>query len=229
MNNKAILIGVSDGVGQALARELSAMYQTVILITRTPPKAMTANMQIYQVADFDALATMLASISIGADTDAFSCLELNADKYVSADEFYRVNVLHNLQFANLCHEKGVERFFYLSRHGVERPDKSDDLSAKADVEYHLRTLGFGRVVIFRPYKTADADGLLSQVQNRAFGVANRLLSSVKLSLDLPLNPKQVAACMAMTAYRLHSNVADDAVTIVTHAQMSRFANQKALN
>lgn len=228
MKNKAILIGASDDIERALVRELSTLYQTVILVTRTPPKSMTANMHLYHLADFDTLATALASIAIGADTDAFSCLEFARDEYMTADEFYRINVLHNIEFANLCKTKGVECFFYLSKQGAAYPDKSDELSAKADVEYHLQTLGFDNVVILRPNLVTSSASLLANVQNQAVGIAKQLLKPFKIPLNTRLSPEQVATCMAIAAYQANGTVQHKAMQIIEHEQMSRLINQKVL-
>ena len=148
MKTKAILIGGSSRVGEALAQELALIYESVILITRTQPRAMSANMQVYHVADFRALASTIETVAIGADTDAFSCLGVSKQQVPSHDEFYQVNVLYNLEFAKACKQKGVQQFYFLSKEGADTPNHDDELTAKADVEYDLRTLSFDTLAIF---------------------------------------------------------------------------------
>lgn len=206
MKRKAIIIGGSGRVGQALVRELSALYDTLIIITRTQPRSISENMHVYHVNNFDALADTIASMPIGADTDAFSCLGAAKKDTASQDEFYQVNVLFNIAFAKACRDKGVSRFFYLSKAGVESAGKDAELIAKADVEYYLKTLKFDDVTVFRLHKLSPAKEKLS------------LKTAGKLSLNLARNtigafmpfdktemlmPKRVAAAMSLAAYRLN--------------------------
>ncbi|WP_114800194.1 NAD-dependent epimerase/dehydratase family protein [Moraxella canis] len=221
MKTKAILIGGSSRVGEALAQELALIYESVILITRTQPRAMSANMQVYHVADFRALASTIEAMAIGADTDAFSCLGVSKQQVPSHDEFYQVNVLYNLEFAKACKQKGVQQFYFLSKDGADAPNHDDELTAKADVEYYLRTLSFDTLAIFRlhrltlPKQRLSLKSLGSQALNGALSV---LTSKNKRALE----PKQVAACMALTAYE-HNHQPQlrtpNQATIITHEQM----------
>ncbi|MFB6349534.1 NAD-dependent epimerase/dehydratase family protein [Moraxella marmotae] len=225
MKSKAIVIGSSSRVGQALARELALIYETVILITRKQPRAISPNMQVYHVADFQALSSTIESIAIGADTDAFSCLGVAQSQVASRDEFYQVNVLYNLEFAKACKKKGVQQFYFLSKDGADAPNHDDELTAKADVEYYLRTLSFDTLAIFRlnqltPLKqTFGLKTALRASQKAIQGV----LSAVRFqSKKHPLSPKQVAACMALCAYE-HNHKPQlrtpNQATIITHEQM----------
>lgn len=219
---KAILIGGSGRVGQALARELSVLYDTVILIARKQPTVMTANMHIYLVNDFQSLPTLIESMAIGFDTHAFSCLGVTFGQVASQDEFYRVNVLYNVQFAQACHKKGVKRFFYLSKAGVDQP-KDAQQSAKADVERELKNLGFEDLVIFRPY------GLTPPKQKSLLGLSSpswllheaksALLSGLGLTQKQALTPNQVAASMAFLAYQLNQAPHQLGPKIIKHEQM----------
>lgn len=223
MKRKAILIGGSNRVGQALMRELGALYDTLIVITRTPPHSISENMHIYHVQNFDNLAGIIASMPIGADTDAFSCLDMDKKDAASLDEFYQVNVLFNLDFAKSCLEKGVARLFYLSQAGVDAPTKDQKLIAKADVEYHLQSLGFDELVVFRPYRLTppktqfslkNAKNLslhtgldfgLKLAKNTIENTVGNLGHLISLDKKPPISPKRVAAAMSLTAYRLHKD------------------------
>ena len=213
MKTKAILIGGSSRVGEALAQELALIYESVILIMRTQPRAMSANMQVYHVADFRALASTIETVAIGADTDAFSCLGVSKQQVPSHDEFYQVNVLYNLEFAKACKQKGVQQFYFLSKEGADTPNHDDELTAKADVEYDLRTLSFDTLAIFRLYRLTLPKHRLS---------LKSLGSQTLNKNNRALEPKQVAACMAITAHK-HNHQPQlrtpNQATIITHEQM----------
>ncbi|WP_432481822.1 NAD-dependent epimerase/dehydratase family protein [Moraxella sp. ZY200743] len=219
MKRKAILIGSSNQVGQVLMQELGALYDTLIVITRTQPYSIRENTHIYHVQNFDSLSSIIASIPIGADTDAFSCLDMDKKDAVSFDEFYQVNVLFNLDFAKSCLDKGVARMFYLSQAGVHTPNKDPKLTAKADVEQRLQSLGFDKLVVFRPHKLTLPKNKLSLKNAKNFSLSaglalglnlakntvKRLESLVLLDKQTPLSPKRVATAMSLIAYRLHQD------------------------
>ncbi|OOR87319.1 hypothetical protein B0181_10495 [Moraxella caviae] len=223
MKRKAIVIGSSGRVGQALVRELVALYETVIVITRTQPATMSENMHVYPVQNFDALESTIGAMAIGADTDAFSCLGVAKTDAASRDEFYQVNVLFNLAFAKACREKGVERFFYLSKDGADKPERNDELIAKADVEYYLTTLGFNDVCVFRlnkltPAKTSFSLKTLSSTGLRFAKQA--ALSLVRMNKTEALSPRRVAAAMALVAYRRYRQKRQAPIMrVVEHGEM----------
>lgn len=206
MKRKAVLIGASGRVGQALTRELAALYDTLIVITRTQPATISENTHIYHVQNFDALSDTIASMAIGADTDAFSCLGMDKQDAMSEDEFYQVNVLFNIAFAKACQDKGVQRFFYLSKMGADKAGRDTELIARADVEHYLKSLDFSKVVFFRLHKLTFAKDKFSFKTAGRFGLnlaKNTLSSALSLDKKQRLTPKRVAAAMSLTAYRLH--------------------------
>lgn len=231
MKTKAILIGASGRVGRALARELSTLYETVILITRSQPRVMSANMHVYHVTDFQTLEMTIDKISIGADTDAFSCLGVTKSQVASMDEFYQVNALYNMQFASACHKKGVKRFFYLSKAGADKPKNNAELLAKADVEYHLQQLKFEELLIFRLAKLSRPTQKLSLLRiNQLFADAKqKLIDTLSFDDYEVLTPKQVAACMALVAYQTHQSshrINQQAFSVISHEKMCQLLRIK---
>ena len=230
MKTKAIIIGGSSRVGQALARELALIYETVILITRTQPRAISANMQVYHVPDFQSLPTTIEAMAIGADTDAFSCLGVSRTQVASDDEFYQVNVLYNLEFAKACKQKGVQQFYYLSKDGADAPNHDVELTAKADVEHYLRTLSFDTLAIFRLNRLTALKQQLSLKSLGSIGVQSiqGALTAIRLKRKRALTPEQVAACMALLAYE-HNHQPQlrtpNQATIITHEQMIKTLNR----
>lgn len=225
MKRKAVLIGVSGRVGQALMRELAALYDTLIVITRTQPRHISENMHIYHVQNFDALAKTVATMPIGADTDAFSCLELPKKAAASDDEFYQVNVSFNLAFAKACQDKGVNRFFYLST-ANKKGGKQADWQVKSEVEAALRAMQFSDVAVFRLQNLMPAKEVFSLKNAGRFGLnfaKNALTQMVSFDKQERLTPSRVAIAMSLTAYRLHlpskykSN--EHRFLIISHEQM----------
>lgn len=51
MQRKAIVIGATGLVGQYLVKQLSELYDTLIVIARRPPRYINARMRFYQVND----------------------------------------------------------------------------------------------------------------------------------------------------------------------------------
>lgn len=226
MKTKAVLIGASGRVGQALARELAALYDTLIIITRTQPRAISENTHIYHVHDFDLLPDRIASMPIGQDTDAFSCLNITKKDAISDDEFYQVNVLFNTAFAKACRDKGVSRFFYLSTMGVDNAGHDPDLIAKSNVEHYLKSLDFNDLAFFRLHKLTPAKEKFSIKSLGRFGLSvakNAANSLMPFDKKQRLTPKRVAVAMSLTAYqrqlRNRHQVNEHACVIITHDDM----------
>lgn len=228
MKRKAIIIGSATSVGQALMHELCALYDTVMVITRTQPAMMSENMHVYHIPDFNGLSELMATIPIGSDTDAFSCLGIAQKDAVSQDEFYQVNVLFNIMFAKSCHDKGVRRFFYLSKAGVDKPNQQE-LIAKADVEYFLKSLQFEHLLLFRPTALIQSKPKLSIKSLTAFGVEkakDMAKSVISLGKNHAISPTKVAMAMSLSAYHLnlrrhhkyHANT-EYATQVIEHQQI----------
>ena len=88
MQRKAIVIGATGLVGQHLVKQLSELYDTLIVIARRPPRYINSSMRFYQVNDFDNLAEIFASVGADNKTDAFSCLG-TTKKQAGSDEAFR--------------------------------------------------------------------------------------------------------------------------------------------
>src|SRR5690606_41421681 len=114
MQRKALVIGATGLVGQHLVKQLSELYDTLIVIARRPPRYINASMRFYQVNDFDNLAEIFASVGADNKTDAFSCLGTTKKQAGSDEDFRKIDNDYNVNFAKLCQEKGVENIFVSS-------------------------------------------------------------------------------------------------------------------
>lgn len=203
MKRKAIIIGATGLVGKQLVRQLSLIYDSLIIIARKPPELMCAKMQYYQLGDFSNLKEVMGNISLGEDTDAFTCFGTTKKLAGSEEAFRRVDFDYNLEFAKQCHAKGVERFFLLSALGADINSRFFYSRVKAELESAIIELGFDELLIFRPSL------LLGKHKRRPVeAVAQKALTIISpivpKSLGVtPISAKSVAAAMVMTAQNLY--------------------------
>lgn len=203
MQRKAIVIGGTGLVGQYLVKQLSELYDTLIVIARRPPRYINASMRFYQVNDFDNLAEIFASVGADRKTDAFSCLGTTKKQAGSDEAFRQVDHDYNVNFAKLCQDKGVENFFLLSAMNADISSRFLYNRVKAETEQSIMSLGFTQLVIFRPSLLLGKHKgrPLESIGQKAFQIISPLLSE-SLSLH-PISAKRVASAMAMSAHDIY--------------------------
>lgn len=225
MQRKAIIIGATGLVGQQLVKQLSALYDKVIIIARRPPKYMNASMHYYQLNDFGNLAETFANIDIDQRTDAFSCLGTTIKLAGSEEAFRQVDYGYNLSYAKLCFDKGVRQFFLLSALGAAKDSRFFYNQVKAETEAAIEEIGFTSLNIFRPSL------LLGKHKGRPLerlsqGVFKALSPVIPESVSLhPIEAKRVAIAMAMTAHQRYERAkyqpkpAEPKTTIIDNKKM----------
>lgn len=232
MQRKAIVIGATGLVGQHLIKQLSALYDTLIVIARRPPRFINASMRFYQVNDFDNLAEVFASVGVGRTTDAFSCLGTTKKQAGSDEAFRKVDYEYNLTFATLCRDKGVENFFLLSSMNANSDSRFLYNRVKADIEQSIMALDFAQLAIFRPSLLLGKHKgrPLESISQKAFQLISPLVSE---SLPLhPISAKRVAIAMAVTAHdayerrKYHSEPIPASTTIIENKQMLAMTRAK---
>ncbi len=203
MQRKAIVIGATGLVGQHLVKQLSELYDTLIVIARRPPRYINTSMHFYQVNDFDNLAEVFTSIGVNKNTDAFSCLGTTKKQAGSDEAFRKVDHGYNVTFATLCHSKGVENFFLLSSMNADSDSRFLYNQVKAETESSITALNFAQLVIFRPSLLLGKHKgrPLESISQKAFQLISPLVSE---SLPLhPISAKRVASAMAMSAHDVY--------------------------
>jgi len=203
MQRKAIVIGATGLVGQYLVKQLSELYDTLIVIARRPPRYINASMRFYQVNDFDNLAEIFTSVGVDRKTDAFSCLGTTKKQAGSDEAFRKVDRDYNVNFAKLCQQKGVENFFLLSSMNADMDSRFLYNRVKAETEQSIIALGFTQLVIFRPSLLLGKHKgrPLESIGQKAFQLISPLVSE-SLSLH-PISAKRVASAMAMSAHGIY--------------------------
>lgn len=232
MQRKAIVIGATGLVGQHLIKQLSELYDTLIVIARRPPRYINASMRFYQLNDFDNLAEVFANVGADRTTDAFSCLGTTKKQAGSDEAFRKVDHAYNVAFATLCRDKEVENFFLLSSMNADSSSRFLYNRVKAETEQSIMALDFAQLVIFRPSL------LLGKHKNRpieSIGQKAFKLISPLVSESLPLHPisaKRVAIAMAVTAHdiyerrKYHSEPMPASNTIIENKQMLAMTRAK---
>lgn len=196
MQRKAIIIGATGRVGQALTRELCALYETVIVVARTMPKCMSENMQVYALADFDNLTKTLEATAIDDKTDAFCCL-WTPPHHIDDEMLQKVHYEYPKQFATLCYQKGVRSLFLLSKAGASLQASQKVLRMRGQLHHDLSALSWRHLVIFMVQKVtlSNTDHSLKGLGKKAIRFFERFLPT-----DEPLTPTQIGVCMALTAF-----------------------------
>ncbi|MDE4454721.1 NAD-dependent epimerase/dehydratase family protein [Psychrobacter sp. DAB_AL62B] len=203
MQRKAIVIGATGLVGQHLVKQLSELYDTLIVIARRPPRYINASMRFYQVNDFDNLAEIFASVGVDRKTDAFSCLGTTKKQAGSDEAFRKVDYHYNVTFATLCQDKGVENFFLLSSMNADINSRFLYNRVKAETEQSIIRLDFAQLVVFRPSLLLGKHKgrPLESIGQKAFQFISPFVSE-SLSLH-PISAKRVASAMAMSAHDIY--------------------------
>lgn len=208
MQNKAIIIGATGLVGAKLVDQLIALYKKVIVIARTPPKKMTATMHFYQLANFDNLSELFASLDVDMHTDAFSCLGTTQKQAGSDDAFRAVDYAINLNFAKLCRQKGVTQFFLLSAMGADKHSYFFYNQVKGELEDAIEKLGFERFYVFRPSLLLGKHKgrVIETISQKLFKVVSPLVPENFAMRSISAG--RVAAAMAITAHKSHQRFTD---------------------
>ncbi|GAA0320780.1 NAD-dependent epimerase/dehydratase family protein [Psychrobacter aestuarii] len=203
MQQKAIVIGATGLVGQHLIKQISELYDTLIVIARRPPRYMNSRMRFYQLQDFDNLSEIFGSVGVDKSTDAFSCLGTTKKQAGSDEAFRKVDHEYNVRFATLCRERGVRHFFLLSAVNADSDSRFFYNRVKAQTEQAIAALKFPQLVVFRPSLLLGKHKgrPIESISQKAFQLISPLLSE---SLPLhPISAKRVAIAMAMSAHDVY--------------------------
>lgn len=192
MQTKAIIIGATGRIGQALTYELCALYQTVIVVARTPPEYMSENMHVYLLSDFANLSHQLSAIRLGDKTDAFCCLwTQETDKH----SVQNVHFEYPFVFAQACYQQGVRRLFISTYTDVGR-----FVGHVRELLYWqlTQTMAWQAIVVFGVDKLVAPKHRLTL---KSLITKGQYLVKDLLSSSVALTPTQVAIAMAWVAYQ----------------------------
>ena len=225
MQRKAIVIGATGLVGQQLIKQLSVLYEKVIVIARRPPRYMNSSMHYYQLNDFANLKETFANLDVDSKTDAFSCLGTTKKQAGSEEAFRLVDYTYNLDFAKLCYDKGIRNFFLLSALGADQDSRFFYNRVKGEAEDAIKALGFASLSIFRPSLLLGKHKgrPLERLSQGAFKIISPIVPE-SLSMH-PISAKRVAIAMAMIAHeryeraKFRPSTANPETQIIDNKQM----------
>ena len=232
MQRKAIVIGATGLVGQHLIKQLSEIYETLIVIARRPPRYINASMRFYQLNDFANLPELFASVGADRTTDAFSCLGTTKKQAGSDEAFRKVDYEYNVSFAKLCCAKGVENFFLLSSMNAKTDSRFLYNRVKAETEQAIAALNFTQLMIFRPSLLLGKHKgrPLESISQKAFQLISPFVSE---SLPLhPISAERVAIAMTMMAQdcyerrKYHTEPMAPSITTIENRQMLAMTSAK---
>jgi len=156
-NFAAIILGGTGQVGGAAVAELLAIPECreVVMVTR---KAVTARARVRNVvldtgaADFAARSASLArEVLSQGPASAVSCVGVGAGSARwSEEELQRLEVGVVGAFARGCHDAGIAQFCLLSAVGSTARSRIRYARVMGMKEDTVRSIGFARLVIFRP-------------------------------------------------------------------------------
>ena len=149
MQRKAIIIGATGLVGQYLVKQLSEIYDTVIVVARRPLRYINASIHFYQVNDFDNLMEICTNVSVDQNTDAFSCLGTTLKKAGSKEQFYAIDYVVNAHFAELF-VLTKTHYVLISALGAQANSKIFYNRVKGELEETIRGLDLYKVSILQP-------------------------------------------------------------------------------
>lgn len=150
---KAVIIGATGAVGEAIVRELLASTEIdgVTVLVRRPfelknhPHA--DKLQQYLVDLFDADSYMKY---LPGHVLAYSCLGVSQPSKVTPDVLEQTDYQCVLTFARCCKDAGVQSFHALTAVGSNVNSGVHYLKVKGRLECDLEALGFASLGLFQP-------------------------------------------------------------------------------
>ncbi|ENU29888.1 hypothetical protein F991_02375 [Acinetobacter sp. CIP-A165] len=148
-DKKAIVIGATGLVGQALVNELqqSDEFHSVTVVVRKKSEILNAYPKVTQLVVEDLL--LLNDEDVNAHTHAFSCLGSTIKQAGSKQAFYAIDYEINAHFADLIQDKNIH-FLIVSALGANANSPVFYNKVKGELEDYLKSLSIYKLSIFQP-------------------------------------------------------------------------------
>ncbi|RLZ08124.1 NAD-dependent epimerase/dehydratase family protein [Acinetobacter sp. 2JN-4] len=148
-DKKAIVIGATGLVGQALVNELqqSDEFHSVTVVVRKKSDILDSYPKVTQLVVEDLL--LLNDEDVNAYTHAFSCLGSTIKQAGSKQAFYAIDYEINAHFADLIQDKNIH-FLIVSALGANANSPVFYNKVKGELENYLKSLSIYKLSIFQP-------------------------------------------------------------------------------
>ncbi|WHR57739.1 Rossmann-fold NAD(P)-binding domain-containing protein [Acinetobacter haemolyticus] len=212
-DKKAIVIGATGLVGQALVSELqqSDSFETITVVVRKKLDTLDSYSKVNQLVIDDFL--LLNDEDVNTYTHAFSCLGSTIKKAGSKEAFYAIDYEINAHFADLIQDKNIH-FLIVSALGANANSPVFYNKVKGELEDYLKSLSIFKLSIFQPSlligKRSDVR-LLEDMAQTAFKLIEKKWT--KPFKFKPVTAEQLAHTMVVAAqtqsaaFKLYDNLA----------------------
>ncbi|MEO3356627.1 nucleoside-diphosphate sugar epimerase [Acinetobacter haemolyticus] len=212
-DKKAIIIGATGLVGQALVSELqqSDSFETITVVVRKKLDALDSYSKVNQLVIEDFL--LLNDEDVNTYTHAFSCLGSTIKKAGSKEAFYAIDYEINAHFADLIQDKNIH-FLIVSALGANANSPVFYNKVKGELEDYVKSLSIFKLSIFQPSlligKRSDVR-LLEDMAQTAFKLIEKKWT--KPFKFKPVTAEQLAHTMVVAAqtqsaaFKLYDNLA----------------------
>ncbi|WP_109439877.1 NAD(P)H-binding protein [Acinetobacter haemolyticus] len=212
-DKKAIIIGATGLVGQALVSELqqSDSFETITVVVRKKSDTLDSYSKVNQLVVDDFL--LLNDEDVNAHTHAFSCLGSTIKKAGSKEAFYAIDYEINAHFADLIQDKNIH-FLIVSALGANANSPVFYNKVKGELEDYLKSLSIFKLSIFQPSlligKRSDVRFLEDMAQTAFKLIEKKWTKPFKFK---PVTAEQLAHTMVVAAqtqsaaFKLYDNLA----------------------
>lgn len=212
-DKKAIVIGATGLVGQALVSELqqSDSFEAITVVVRKKLDTLDSYSKVNQLVIEDFL--LLNDEDVNTYTHAFSCLGSTIKKAGSKEAFYAIDYEINAHFADLIQDKNIH-FLIVSALGANANSPVFYNKVKGELEDYLKSLSIFKLSIFQPSlligKRSDVR-LLEDMAQTAFKLIEKKWT--KPFKFKPVTAEQLAHTMVVAAqtqsaaFKLYDNLA----------------------
>lgn len=212
-DKKAIIIGATGLVGQALVSELqqSDSFEAITVVVRKKLDTLDSYSKVNQLVIEDFL--LLNDEDVNTYTHAFSCLGSTIKKAGSKEAFYAIDYEINAHFADLIQDKNIH-FLIVSALGANANSPVFYNKVKGELEDYVKSLSIFKLSIFQPSlligKRSDVR-LLEDMAQTAFKLIEKKWT--KPFKFKPVTAEQLAHTMVVAArtqsavFKLYDNLA----------------------
>lgn len=199
-DKKAIVIGATGLVGQALIDELQQLedFSAITVVVRKKSDTLNVYSKVTQLVLEDFL--LLNDEDVNSHTHAFSCLGSTIKQAGSKQAFYAIDYEINAHFADLIQDKNIH-FLIVSALGADANSPIFYNKVKGELEDYLKSLSIYKLSIFQPSlligKRSDVR-ILEDVAQTLFKLVEKTWT--KPFKFKPVTAEQLAHTMVVAAH-----------------------------